>query len=137
MAKLPSFRRLQKTDFADEFKDLIDRIGQNLNVGIETLYNTLNKNVSLRDNIQCTVKDIDVELATDNSLKTAVQFSLDTTGSVIGLSIINVQNLKDSNVLPTAGVFASFVQSGNSLKITNIRGIPAGYKFRLTVVAYV
>ena len=48
--KLPLFRRLFKTDFKQEFQELVDQLSVSINVGIENLYDALNRKLSLRDN---------------------------------------------------------------------------------------
>jgi len=54
--KLPNFKRIFKSDYKTEFHSLIEPLSFSINNGIEVLYQTLNKAVSLKDNVACTVK---------------------------------------------------------------------------------
>jgi hypothetical protein len=58
--KLPSFKRLFENDFDSSERNLVAKLALSLNQGIENLYLALSKRISLRDNIQCTVKDVQV-----------------------------------------------------------------------------
>lgn len=135
--KVPSYRRLNKSDFADEFKDLVDRLGNSINSGIDVLYEALNKKITLSDNIACTVKDVDVEIDSKGQLKNKTQVKLDAKGQVIGITVINGYCTKDSSVLPVSGIFVNYIQSGDSIKIQNIVGLPVDRPFRITLVIYI
>jgi len=134
--KLPNFRRLIKSDYKEEYQGLIETLSFSLNNGIEVLYQTLNKAVSLRDNVACTVKDIDVEVNSSGTPVGNLRFSLDNTNRILGLSVLNAINTKNPTVLPTSGVFISYTQENKTIIVNNIKGLPAGQPFTLTVVAF-
>lgn len=134
--KLPNFRRLIKSDYKEEYQGLIETLSFSLNNGIEVLYQTLNKAVSLRDNVACTIKDIDVEVTTTGAPVGNLKFSLDNTNRILGVLVLNAINTKNPTVLPLAGVFVSFTQENKTIIINSIKGLPANQPFTLTIVAF-
>ncbi|NDD83946.1 hypothetical protein EBZ38_06675 [bacterium] len=134
--KIPTFRRLVKSDYAKEFSGLIDTLSFTINNGVEVLYQALNKSLSLKDNIACTVKDVQVELKSDGTLRADVSFSLDTSNRVLGVIVLNAINTNNSTILPDSAPFIAFSQSGKTITISAVKGLPAGQKFNLTLVAF-
>lgn len=134
--KLPNFRRLIKSDYKEEYQGLIETLSFSLNNGIEVLYQTLNKAVSLRDNVACTVKDIDVEVDSSGVPVGKLRFSLDNTNRILGLFVLNAINTETPTILPTSGVFISFSQENKTIIVNNIKGLPANQPFTLTIVAF-
>lgn len=134
--KLPSFRRLFNQDYPKEFQKLIDTLSVSLNNGIEVLYNALNNQLTIRDNLKATVRDV---LVTVNATGIPIQggtFTLDFDGNVDGVIVISAINQVNSSIYPTSGVFISGVQSNKSFIINNITGLQAGQSYSLRVVAF-
>lgn len=125
-----------KQDYPEDSQKLVDQLANSLNIGIESLYNCLNKNVSLKDNIKCTVKDVPVLVNASGNPTTATSFSLDITGQIIGTQVIYAINTANSAIYPTGGIFLSFAQTPNGILINNITGLPANQPFTIRVVAY-
>jgi len=134
--KLPSFRRLIKSDYKEEDQGLIETLSFSINNGIEVLYQTLNKAISLKDNIACTVKEVDVRVDASGVPIGKTRFSLDNTNKILGLFVLNAINVDNPLVLPTAGVFISFTQENKTIIINNIKGLPSNQPFTLTIVAF-
>lgn len=134
--KLPSFRRILKTDYSEEYRGLIETLSYSINGGIEVIYQAFNKAISLRDNVACTVKEIDVVVTATGAVKSKTTFSLDTSNRILGITVLNALNTKNPSILPTSGVFVSFTQENKNIIINNIKGLPADQPFTLTVVAF-
>lgn len=134
--KIPTFRRLVKSDYAKEFAGLIDTLSFTINNGVEILYQALNKSLTLKDNIACTVKDVQVELRADGSIRAPVSFSLDTSNRILGLLVLNATNVNNSSILPDSAPFVSYSQSGKTVTISAVKGLPSGQTFNLTIVAF-
>ena len=134
--KLPNFRRILKTDYAEEYRQLIETLSFSINNGIEVLYQALNKAINLRDNIACTVKDIDVVVDSTGAPKNKTTFTLDTSNRILGITVLNALNTKTPTILPTSGVFISFTQESRTVIVSNIKGLPADQPFTLTIVAF-
>jgi hypothetical protein len=134
--RLPSFRRLFKSDFPKDEQDMIDKLANTINPGIESLYTVLNNNVSLRDNFLCTVKDVIVNIDGTGTTPTNIGMSLNSTNNVDGLLVLLAISLTDGNTYPTGQPFISFTQNGSSLLFNNITNLPANNKWQLRVVAF-
>lgn len=134
--KLPSFRRLNKQDFSKENQELIEKLAGNLNIGIETLYDVLNKRLNLDDNFLASVRTFQVQTNNNGIPVNSTSFNIDKIGTIKGLSVLNVINLTNPNVYPTSGVTISFEQRTQNILIKHITGLPVGNLFSITVVAF-
>lgn len=134
--RLPSFRRLVTTDYPKEFQKLIDILSVSLNNGIEVLYQALSQNISIRDNIQCTVKDVVLTVDANGKPIQQASFALTALGKVEGVSVILAQNQTNSAIYPSSGVFVSGVQSNTSFLINNVTGLQAGQSYLIRCIAW-
>ena len=134
--KLPSFRRLIRTDFKQEFQALVDQLSVSINIGIENLYDALNRKLTLRDNIACTVKEIDVKVDASGTPTATTLFKMDISNRLEGITVLNALNIDDSTGYPTGGIFISWTQTQNGILINNITGLVANQTYRLKLVAF-
>lgn len=134
--KLPSFRRLFKTDFSQEEQPLVEKLSGSLNNGIEVLYDALNNKISIRDNLQCTVKDVDVQVDSSGNPLGTTGFQLNNSNKVEGISVIRADNLTNSVTYPTNTPFISFTQNTSSIIINNVTGLQPNNIYRLRVIAW-
>ena len=134
--KLPSFKLIKKTDFKDEFQDMIDTLAFSLNNGIEELYDALNRRITLRDNIACTVKDIDVEVDVNGTPKAQTIIKTDLSTKVDGTQVILATNGTNSanGVLGAPYITYEAIQDG--IKVNNIVGLVPNNKYTLRVIIY-
>jgi len=135
--RLPSFKRLVEQDFDKDNQGLIRTLAGVLNYGIEVLYQALNRNVSIRDNIKCTVKDITVIVDSTGTPTQNNTFLVDIPNSrVEGVTVISAVNQTNSNHYPTSGVFISGVQNTNSYLISKITGLQTGETYTLRLICW-
>jgi hypothetical protein len=135
--KLPNFKRLYDQDYKDDFKDLVRQLALSLNSGIELLYEALNKKITLRDNIACTVKDLKIVVDSTGIPVADVIFTLDSTGvNMDGCQVIKITNEKNPTKYPTSGVNITYNQTANGVQIKHVTGLIAGETYTLRVVAY-
>ena len=133
---LQSFKRLFKGDFDQKDQPFVEKFSFFFNNGIETLYNALNKNISLKDNILCTVRDLEVAVFSTGLPKTTTSISVDISGKIIGLNVLKVENLTNSNSYPSSAVFISWTQDNKTIYINHITGLTVNDNYRIKVVAY-
>jgi hypothetical protein len=136
MAKLPNFKRLYKTDFKQENQDLIEQLSFIINGAFDSIYQTLNQQVSLQDNIQCTVKDVTVVVDATGKPTSTSSMSLSANGQVTGLTVIMANNITNSTTYPTGMPFISYTVSGKTVIFNNITGLQANNKYTLRVIAF-
>lgn len=131
MPKLASYRRIITNDFKDpEQKKLIEQLSLPINYSFNELYFAANGRLGLKDNIYCTVKDVQIEKGIGSS------FNLDKPGVVLGCTVISAINMTNSAVYPTSQPFVSFVQNGDSVIINNISGLQADQLWVIKIVAW-
>lgn len=132
MPKLASYRRIITNDFKDpEQKKLVEQLSSPINDSFNELYFATNGRLSLRENIYCTVKDVDIAGG-----QTETSFTLDKQGLVIGCLVISAVNQTNTAIYPTSQPFVSFVQNGNSVIINNITGLQADQRYIVRIVAF-
>lgn len=134
--KLPSFKRLLKTDYAQQFQSMIETLSYSINTAIESLNNALSNNVSLADNILCSVKTITTQVDLNGKPTVSLVFPLSFTGTCKGLSVINVTNTTNTSSYPTSGVILSFAQTQSGIQINNITGLEPNNTYSITVIAW-
>jgi hypothetical protein len=134
--KLPSFKRIRRQDYKPEFGDLINTLSGTLNNAVELIYDVLNKKVSLKDNILCSVKDVELKVDADGDVTEGGTFTLDYSGATLGLHVIKADNLTNSTIYPTSAPFITWEVVSNGIKIINVSGLPEENLFRLRVLAW-
>jgi len=134
--KIPSWKRLLKTDYAKQFQDLIETLSFSVNNAIDSLNGALNNNISLNDNILCTVKDLTFQVDSTGKPTTPLIFPITFTSQCQGISIINVLNKTNSSSYPTGGVTLSFTQVQTGLQVNNVTGLIAGNTYTIRVIAW-
>lgn len=135
--KTPNYLRINKGDYPEESRDIIDKLGGTLNPGIEALFLLANNRISLKDNIACVVKDVTLIVDSGGIPTSATGIALNSLiQTVIGAQVIFAQNQTSSTVFPTAQPFISYVQNSQTFEIKQIAGLPANNQFLIRVVVY-
>lgn len=133
--KLPNFRRIFRTDYAEEFQALVEKLSVTINQGLEVLYDLSNKKISLRDNILCTVKEVSVDMGSNGIPKATTGFTIDIPGRILGIDILYLRD-NTNGFYPTSAPFITFTQDDNIIFINHITGLQAGSNYTMRVVAY-
>lgn len=131
MAKLPSIRQILLEEFPDQ-SDWIGKLLGPLNTYLRTVYRILDQNITLSDNLQADIRDVEVESATPN-LKIRNTLKLKPTSILIG----NIRRSDGTSFTLTAAPFIQWELTGDfNIKITNIVGVTPSSttKFKLTLV---
>lgn len=134
--QIPSFKRLLKTDYAQQFQQMIETLSYSINNAVESLNTAMTNNVSLQDNILCTVKTFTVQVNANGAPTTTTTFPLTFKGTCLGISLINIINTSTSGVYPPGGVTVSFSQTQNGIQINNITGLTAMTNYSITLIAW-
>lgn len=136
--KIPSFRRILFNDYQQEYRGLVQQLAITINNGFEVINNALNKNISLKDNVLCDVKDIVVEVDASGLPKRELILttSLVNNPTIIGAFVIYSQNITNPSIYPTSGITLTFTQTARGIIINHIAGLPANYQFLLRVVFF-
>lgn len=135
--RLPSFKRLFTSDFPKENQPVMEKLAFIINNGIEVLYQALNNKLTFQDNFFADVKDINVTVGNvDGTLKQPAAINLTNlvNSTVAGAFVIKATNLTNPGIYPTGGINVAFSQSGNTINITNVTGLPVNNTFSIKVV---
>jgi hypothetical protein len=133
---IPSFKRILNTDYASQFQQLVNTLGFTLNNAITNINQALSNNISLQDNILCTVKTFNVQVDSTGKPTSSTTFPLSFTGQCLGLSLINVLNSTTSSSYPTGGVTISWTQTQSGIQLNNVTGLAANNTYSITVIAW-
>ena len=134
--KLQGFKRITKQDFPPEQSELIDALGFSLNNGVEALYDALNRKVSLKDNILCSVRDVDVTVNSSGNVTSGGVFTLDNQFQILGLQVIKADNQTNTSVYPTSAPWPSYLIVANGISLQNVTGLQAGNNYKLRIVVW-
>lgn len=133
--KIPSYRRLFKTDYKEEWQPLVEKLSVSINNAFDTIYNALNKNITFADNITSTIAEFDVTVDVNGKPTQNTQFKLDASQtSVQGLIVIDCYGTQDSTLIPDSGVFINFDKNQNFIIINKIKGLAKNTQFHLKVL---
>lgn len=135
--RLPGFKRIYASDFDKSAQAWIDKLAFIINNGVEVLYQTLNNNVSVADNLFADVMDVNVVVADDKgTVSPKVSFTLKNIAGnpILGLIVINATNNTNSSIYPTTGIFCAFQQQTNTVNLLNIQGLPVNTQFTLRLL---
>lgn len=134
--KLPNFKRLVYNDFSKEFQTLIEQLSYSINNPIETIVSAFSNNISLRDNILCNVKDLDITVDANGVPTTTAALSITNANPIDGMVVLRANSPANSTVMPNGGVFLSYSQNGARLTIDHVTGLPANQAFSLRIVIF-
>lgn len=134
---LPSLRRILASDFDPSNQALVNQLAFPINSAFDSIYLALNNNLTFKDNMLATIANVTVSVNASGSINTPPIINLSTAQkgqNITGIIVLNATNT--SGVLPTGGLFASFTNGTNQITITNIKGLPAGVPFVVTIAAF-
>lgn len=134
--KVPSLRRLYYTDFEQQYQKLVEQMSYTINTSFESIIQALNNNISIRDNLLASVRDVTLTVdATGTPTSTSV-FSIDNSNPIDGLMIIRAASIAKTTVYPTGSIFITYVQNGSVVTIANVTGLPANVQFTVRILAF-
>jgi hypothetical protein len=133
--KLPSFRRIISSDYDEKYKELVETLAVSINQGIDSVYDALNKKLTLKNNILSTTKDVVLQVDQTGKPIQAAGLKLDFANKASVLFVGKADNLTNPNLYPT-GVFVSWTQAADFIQINNVSGLQPGASYRLKIVVF-
>lgn len=132
--KLTNVKRINTEDFEEDDRDLVGKMGYLINNVFEQLVQGLNKNLTVKENMNEDIFNVDVYVDASGTPIIPALFKYILKGNCLGVSVINAVNLDNPAEYPTSAPFISFNQtSGTLVTITNIKGLQAATRYRLTL----
>lgn len=137
MSTLPTFKALQASDFDSQYSGLINQLALIFNNNMQSLFTAFSNGVSLSSNILCTVATVPITVDSSGNTTNSATFQLTKSGMrVLGLTVVNVTNTTNNNILPTGAPFCNFTPASSSVTINNITGLQPGYQWSVTLIAW-
>jgi len=137
MAKLPTLRRLFKTDFKPEYSELVEKLIVSINNGFDNLYDALNNKITLKNNILCNIKDFSVQVNSSGIPITTLNLAVNFNNNINVVTVGKIDNITNPTSYPNGGVVVSWEQlSPGLIKIKHITGLNEGQTYTLRVVIY-
>ena len=136
--KLSNFKRINKEDFTEEERPLIERLGGSINNFAQELFNLFNKNITIQDNLLQELKVLEVipNIADATIPSIPLKFRNELKNAIKGINVINVENLTNSNVFPLSAVQVMFSEDNKIVTINKVTGLQVNNKYRLTLLTY-
>lgn len=128
---LPDVRRLNKEDFQDA-PNWVDPMLNTLNQFMDSVYNLMNKNLSLTENFNIQIVNISVNTDGNGDISPVKQ-KLSIRGKVQGVSVIRVIK-ESSDTTSIDAPYVEWVQSENILSILNIAGLNTSKKYKILLM---
>jgi hypothetical protein len=133
--KLPSFRRIISSDYEEKYKELVETLAVSINQGIDSVYDALNKKLTLKNNLLSTTKEVVLQVDQTGKPIQAVGLKLDFSNKASVLFVGKADNLTNPSSYPT-GVFVSWTQAADFIQINNVSGLQSGSSYRLRIVVF-
>src|SRR5580658_4713007 len=114
--KFPSLKRINKLDFDPQYSSLIDKLGNILNYTLELFYTAMTNNLSLGDNLLCSLNTITVTVDSTGVPTATSTYQLSNTNilsPIQGVTVLNVINNTNNNALLTGAPFVDYTLSQN------------------------
>ena len=124
---LPDSRRLNREDLQDA-PAWVDPMLTVINAFMDSVYNIMNRNISLTQNLNIQIATINIETDSNGDIK-PIRLKTSIRGKVVGISTIRVVST-DLTVSPTI----YFTQNEDILLISNIASLNNNEKYRIIIL---
>lgn len=125
---LPDVRRLNREDFQNA-PDWLDPMLNVLNSFMDSVYNIMNRNVSLTQNLNFQIYSMSLETDSNGDIK-PLKIKTTVRGKVVGVVPVRVISTDTSLLSP----FVYFTQNEDILTITNIANLNNDQKYKIIVL---
>lgn len=133
----PNIKRLQKEDFKEDDRALIDKLAYPLNSFMEQTVAVLTKGVDFQ-NLNQQLVNLDVIVDAMGIPVGDARFKSGLKSNVAGVVCINLVNLTNPGSYPTGTPFLTSQQNGELITVQHITNLTAGnrYQLRLLVIGF-
>lgn len=146
MAKLGSFRRIYKQDYEPQFQDMIETLSITVNDSFDSVFQALTNQITLADNINCTLTTFTATLNSDTTPLSGVTIKLNSyQKNVNGIIVLNA-SCTAQGIFPTSTPYIDYtinqtnppsktgVTPPLTLNVNRIIGLPVGRTFNITAL---
>ena len=133
MAKIPDLKRIAKEDFSSEDQELVGKLGFIINSFHEQVRNALNKNLTI-DNLSQEVKTLEFTTGENGQPLNKLTFKSGLTTNLQGIIVLRLVITSSNTSYPSQMPIISWAQNDSLVTITNIGGLIAETKYKLTIL---
>lgn len=138
MSKLPIIKRIQREDFPDA-PAWIDKLTYPINSFFESVYNSLNKNLTFGDNIASEIKEFTFTTLASYvgtaATWEAIEFQRSIKASPKGVVLLQIYKFGSATYSPIEGdVYMDWSETNGTVTIGLVRGLAASTKYTLRVL---
>jgi len=136
MPKLSSYKRIVTNDYPKEERKFVEQIAGPINDSFNELYFALNGRLSLVDNLNCTVRTIDI-IVDSNGLPTDLTtITTNKTTSVFGCNVVSAVNQSNTALYPTGAPFISYSAISGGILVNHVTGLQANNRYTLNIIIW-
>jgi len=135
MGRVPNLNRITTEDFAQEDQALVSKMAFPINTFMEQVANVLDKRIDF-DNLNQEIITMTVTVDSTGNPLTPAKYKSDLLTRIQGMTCIRCQDLDSPGTPPVNTPFATFVQSTSIVSVSNIKGLTANTRYRLTFLIF-
>lgn len=140
--QLPTFKRLYKNDFDEEYFGLIEKLSGFINDNFEKLYNVNTRNLTFTDNIYSQIVTLTITVDFQGNPLTNTEILINREqlqDKPLGIQVLRAINNTSDSVYPTSAPWVSYTENpaadgSITITINNIAGLPSDNEFELTLL---
>jgi hypothetical protein len=133
MAKLSEVKRIRSEDYPGDFKEFAGKLGFLLNPFLDQLVRAFNRNITISDNLNQEIRNIDITVNVNGVPERQVAFQKQVLTRTAGITVIRAFNRVQPNAAPVSAPFVTFTDDGQVINITNCKGLEPGVRYTLTL----
>jgi hypothetical protein len=135
--KLPTQKKIIKTEFDEENQQLVEKLSGSVDYNFDKVFSALSGNIDLVNNLKGIVKEFQVTVDSSGIPLIPVRFnSTLTPARPFGAMVIDQTNLTNSTTYPTGAVMVTYTESKGVVTVNHFTGLPANNTFRIKIVFF-
>lgn len=135
-AKLGSFRRIIAEDYDEKDRKTVEKLGYSINVFADDVLASLNKGLTIEDNLAQAKKDITVTVDSTGVPTTSTVVLSGLNNTVVGMQVIRAINNTNTTLTPTSTPFITFSDNSGQITISKVSGLQANNRYTLRTILY-
>lgn len=137
MARVPQKRLIRREDYPEQAGDVIESLGQVLNIFMEEVIEGFEGRLDY-NNLNQSLRQINIVVDADGNPNTRTEFrSLLTDGTRAGgITCIRAQNLSNPSTVPTGTPFITFTEDNNVIRIQNVTNLQENERYLLNLLVF-
>ena len=127
--KISSPRRILAEDFEPDERDLVNKIADCFNTFAEDIFNVVNKNLTISENLAQELKTIQkVKVDATGKPIFTLNFKNPLKAKVLGMQVVRI-----IGEIPTSHPFITWVENNSIIEIKNITGLVNSVEYNIVI----